>query len=186
MTGAPFPADSTEPVQIAHYRSQIEALQQSQQCTAELLNLGEAFCNQSIDDPEAHKNTQNSKAQHPHAPQNPHTVLGEVIISLYCDREHLDELAKAIDLKRSHQSHWKGLLDMGRIEDILILASKKLCLCTAQTQELQKFFGDFLENADLMRYADFRLAGHFVGSGVEAGCPRSRASASNIPACYGV
>ncbi len=40
-----------------------------------------------------------------------------------------------------------------------------------QTQEIQKLLGYLRENVDLMRYADFRLAGHFVGSGiVEAGC----------------
>ena len=35
----------------------------------------------------------------------------------------------------------------------------------------RKKLGYFEQNADLMRYAEFRLAGYFVGSGVvEAGC----------------
>lgn len=45
----------TDPAQIAHYRSQIEAFRQFQQCTAELLALGEALCDRAIDDPEAQK-----------------------------------------------------------------------------------------------------------------------------------
>jgi hypothetical protein len=96
------------------------------------------------------------------------------IIDLYHAREHLSELAKALDLHHTQQSHWSGLLDMGRIEDLLSEAAtriEKLSLNAAKTQELQKMLGYFRENADLMRYADFRLAGHFVGSGVvEAGC----------------
>lgn len=53
----------TDPAQIAHYRSQIEAFRQFQQCTAELLALGEALCDRAIDDPEAQKKTLNSKAR---------------------------------------------------------------------------------------------------------------------------
>jgi hypothetical protein len=56
-----------------------------------------------------------------------------------------------------------------------------------QTQEIQKLLGYLWENADLMRYADFRLAGHFVGSGVvEAGCRTVVGQPSNIRACSGV
>jgi hypothetical protein len=62
-TGAPFPAADTDRAQIAHYRSQIEAFRQFQQCTAELLTLGEALCDLAIDDPEAQKKTPNSKAR---------------------------------------------------------------------------------------------------------------------------
>jgi hypothetical protein len=53
----------TDPAQIASYRSQIEAFRQFQQCTAELLTLGEALCDLAIDDPEAQKKTPNSKAR---------------------------------------------------------------------------------------------------------------------------
>ncbi len=63
---------------------------------------------------------------------------------------------------------------MGRIEDILSKAKahiESLCASAVVTGELRKKLGYFEQNADLMRYADFRLAGYFVGSGVvEAGC----------------
>lgn len=45
------------PDQIAHYRSQIEAFRQFQQCTAELLTLGEALCEQALQEPAAEKKT---------------------------------------------------------------------------------------------------------------------------------
>ena len=63
---------------------------------------------------------------------------------------------------------------MGRIEDILSKAKahiESLSASAAVTDELRKKLGYFEQNADLMRYAEFRLAGYFVGSGVvEAGC----------------
>jgi hypothetical protein len=51
----------TDPAQIAHYRSQIEAFRQFQQCTAELLTLGETLSDQALDDPEVQKKTPKSK-----------------------------------------------------------------------------------------------------------------------------
>jgi hypothetical protein len=51
----------TDPTQLAHYRSQIEAFRQFQQCTAELLSLGETLSDQALDDPEAQKKTPKSK-----------------------------------------------------------------------------------------------------------------------------
>ena len=96
------------------------------------------------------------------------------IIDLYHAREHLAELAKALGLEEAQQNDWRGLLDMGRIEDILSKAKahiESLSASAVVTGELRKKLGYFEQNADLMRYADFRLAGYFVGSGVvEAGC----------------
>jgi hypothetical protein len=96
------------------------------------------------------------------------------IIDLYHAREHLAELATSLSLDQAQQTHWSVLLDMGRIEDLLFEAAARIEALSAnatQTLELQKKLGYFRENADLMHYADFRLAGHFVGSGVvEAGC----------------
>ena len=46
-----------DPAQIAHYRAQIEAFRQFQQCTAELLALGEALSDRAIEYPEAEKKT---------------------------------------------------------------------------------------------------------------------------------
>ena len=45
----------TDPAQIIHYRSQIEAFRQFQQCTAELLALGEALCDRALQEPDTEK-----------------------------------------------------------------------------------------------------------------------------------
>lgn len=50
-----------DPAQIAHYRAQIEGFRQFQQCTAEILALGEALSDQAIEDPEAEKKTPATK-----------------------------------------------------------------------------------------------------------------------------
>jgi transposase len=46
-----------DPAQIAHYRSQIKAFREFQQCTAQLLALGEALSDHALEDPEALKKT---------------------------------------------------------------------------------------------------------------------------------
>ena len=96
------------------------------------------------------------------------------IIDLYHAREHLADLAKTLGIDNAGLMAWRDLLDMGRVEDILDQANSRIASlspCTAQADELRKGLGYFRENADLMRYAKFRLAGYFVGSGVvEAGC----------------
>jgi len=96
------------------------------------------------------------------------------IIDLYHGREHLADLAKTLGIDDAGLMAWRALLDMGRVEDILHQANSRIASLspgTAQTDELRKGLNYFQENADLMRYAQFRLAGYFVGSGVvEAGC----------------
>jgi len=96
------------------------------------------------------------------------------IIDLYHAREHLADLAKALGIDDAQRGAWRDLLDMGRVEDILEQANSRivaLSLASQQADELRKALGYFKENAQLMRYAEFRLAGYFVGSGVvEAGC----------------
>ena|SRR5208337_4267526 len=52
-----------DPAQIARYRSQIEAFREFQQCTAQLLALGEALSDRAIDDPDALKKTPNIKSK---------------------------------------------------------------------------------------------------------------------------
>jgi transposase len=47
----------SDPAQIAHYRSQIDAFRQSQQCTAELLALGETLCDRALEVPATEKKT---------------------------------------------------------------------------------------------------------------------------------
>jgi len=96
------------------------------------------------------------------------------IIDLYHAREHLADLAKSLGVDDAGLMAWRELLDMGRVEDILEQANSRivgLSPATAQAAELRRGLGYFKENAALMRYAEFRLAGYFVGSGVvEAGC----------------
>ena len=96
------------------------------------------------------------------------------IIDLYHAREHLAGLAKTIGIDDAQLSAWRDLLDMGRVENILDQANSHidaLSLGNAQADILRKDLGYFQENARLMRYAEFRIAGYFVGSGVvEAGC----------------
>lgn len=53
----------SDPAQIAHYRSQIEAFRQFQQCTAELLALGEALCDRALEEPAAGKKTPATKSK---------------------------------------------------------------------------------------------------------------------------
>ena len=63
---------------------------------------------------------------------------------------------------------------MVRVENILDQANTRidaLSLGNAQGDISRKDLGYFQENARLMGYAEFRIAGYFVGSGVvEAGC----------------
>jgi hypothetical protein len=96
------------------------------------------------------------------------------IIDLYHAREHLAGLAKTLGIDDAQLSAWRDLLDMGRVENILDQANAHidaLSLGNAQADILRKDLGYFQENARLMRYAEFRIAGYFVGSGVvEAGC----------------
>jgi hypothetical protein len=98
------------------------------------------------------------------------------IVDLYHARQHLAELAKLIhgptDLKwkpwataRYHQ------LDAGQVEQVIgaILRLKSGDPTVQAHREREMRF--FQNNAERMRYADFRRAGLFIGSGVvEAGC----------------
>ena len=56
----------TVPTQIARYRSQIVAFREFQQCTAELLALGEALCDRALQEP----NTEKKNAIHSFENQN--------------------------------------------------------------------------------------------------------------------
>jgi len=96
------------------------------------------------------------------------------IIDLYHAREHLTDLAKALGAGDQKSAAWSGLLDMGRVEDLIEEAGScidHLALKPPDAKECRKRLRYFQENAHSMRYAQFRLAGYFVGSGVvEAGC----------------
>lgn len=49
-----------DPAEIARYRSQIEAFREFQQCTAQLLALGEVLSDYALEDAEAQKKTSNA------------------------------------------------------------------------------------------------------------------------------
>lgn len=96
------------------------------------------------------------------------------IIDLYHAREHLTDLVNAFGSDKTQMAAWSALLDMGRVEDIIEEATSridKIALNTQAAENCRKRLRYFRVNADAMRYAQFRLAGYFVGSGVvEAGC----------------
>jgi hypothetical protein len=98
------------------------------------------------------------------------------IIDLYHAREHLTDLAKALDCQKAQLAAWNGLLDMGRIEDLVVEARSRIDQLSlppgaCDAEDCRKRLGYFQGNAEHMRYAQYRLAGFFVGSGVvEAGC----------------
>jgi len=96
------------------------------------------------------------------------------IIDLYHAREHLADLGKALGTDEAQLATWSGLLDMGRIEDLIEAARSRidhLSLNRSVAEDCRKRLRYFQDNTICMRYAKFRLAGYFVGSGVvEAGC----------------
>lgn len=64
----------------------------------------------------------------------------------------------------------KDELDDGDVAAILT-AARELDIPASKAADLDKALGYFEKYAGRMRYADFRRAGHFVGSGaMEAGC----------------
>ncbi len=97
------------------------------------------------------------------------------IVDLYHAREHLYELLRLLapekilydDLKLK----WLTLLDEGRVEELLEQAVLRLPSESAVQEQATKEMNYFKNNAERMRYADFRELGLFVGNGVmEAGC----------------
>lgn len=96
------------------------------------------------------------------------------IIDLYHAREHLQEIASGLAVAPAMATHWTGLLDMGRIEDLAAAVRGQIQarpLSAAEALQWESKLPYFEGNAAAMRYADFRRQGLFVGSGVvEAGC----------------
>lgn len=98
------------------------------------------------------------------------------IVDLYHAREHVSALCKHLfvgderDVVR-HRIRWWTLLDEGKVEKILQQATEKLPP-NSQAREKARSEISFLDkHKEMMRYADFRKRGFFVGSGVvEAGC----------------
>ena len=98
------------------------------------------------------------------------------IVDLYHARQHLAELAKLVDGPSG--AEWKSWaearyqeLDQGKVE-FVVGALMRLKSGKSEVQHaIEKAIGYFQNNAERMRYAEFRHQGLFVGSGVvEAGC----------------
>ncbi len=97
------------------------------------------------------------------------------IADLYHAREHVNDMAKLIAPQLGGRYHrWVAdriaQLDAGDIEG-LCAAARQLKLAKPADAVVEAALAYFENNAERMRYAAFRAAGHFVGSGtVESGC----------------
>jgi hypothetical protein len=98
------------------------------------------------------------------------------IVDLYHAREHVSGLCKHLfgedegALVR-HRIRWWTLLDEGKVEKIIQQAGQKLPLNSEAREKAEAEIAFLDRRKELMRYADFRKRGFFVGSGVmEAGC----------------
>lgn len=97
------------------------------------------------------------------------------IVDLYHAREHIHDLAKLIAPRLgSRYQSWVeqrvAQLDTGDIEG-LCASVRALNLAKPADTVIETALAYFETNAERMRYAVFRAAGHFVGSGaVESGC----------------
>jgi hypothetical protein len=98
------------------------------------------------------------------------------IVDLYHAREHLAQAARLIFGSASEpQSQWLRArteeLDAGRTEVVIAALGRSRSLDSAQQDALEREVNYFRNNAERMRYDDFRQRQLFVGSGVvEAGC----------------
>lgn len=94
------------------------------------------------------------------------------IVDLFHAYEHLNALAQT---RRGAQAKapqaWRDLLEAGNIRALVRKAGRRMPASAATRKLLGKQLGYFENNADQMRYAEFRAENFFVGSGVvEAGC----------------
>ena len=98
------------------------------------------------------------------------------IVDLYHAREHVSELCKHLfgedqGAAVHHRIRWWTSLDEGKVEKIVLQASQKLPQNSEARKKAEAEIAFLDKHKELMRYADFRKLGFFVGSGVmEAGC----------------
>ncbi|MGH9364256.1 MAG: ISKra4 family transposase [Thermoanaerobaculia bacterium] len=99
-----------------------------------------------------------------------------LILDLYHARQHVSSLCKLLfgsDEKQAirHRMFWWAHLDKGAVEKIVLDAGTKLPADHELRETAEKEIAYLEKNKERMRYAQFRAAGLFVGSGVvEAGC----------------
>jgi hypothetical protein len=103
-----------------------------------------------------------------------HFAAATHIIDLYHAREHLYILSKFLlpdTNRKTKEKRWLELLDEGQIEALVDAIKRYLPSRGHRRKKALKGIHYFLDNAEQMRYADFRKQGLFIGSGVvEAGC----------------
>ncbi len=98
------------------------------------------------------------------------------IVDLYHAREHVASLCKHLfgQDERAvvrHRTRWWTWLDEGKVEKIVQQANQKLPLHWEAGNKAEKEITFLDRHKEMMRYAQFRKRGLFVGSGVmEAGC----------------
>lgn len=98
------------------------------------------------------------------------------IVDLYHARQHVSDLCKILFAANEKQvaryrMRWWTNLDAGNVETIVREASQNLPSNRQAKRRVKKEIAYLERNKQLMRYADFRAQGLFVGSGVvEAGC----------------
>jgi len=98
------------------------------------------------------------------------------IVDLYHAREHVAALCKYLFAEDEralvrHRIRWWTLLDEGKVEKIARQAGQKLPLIPEACEKASKEIAFLEKHKEMMRYAEFRKRGFFVGSGVmEAGC----------------
>lgn len=98
------------------------------------------------------------------------------IVDLYHAREHVAELCKELFAGQDkpiahHRIRWWADLDKGRVEKIAAEAERDLPTRGEARDAAARQIAYLTRNKEHMRYAEYRKAGLFVGSGVvEAGC----------------
>lgn len=101
-----------------------------------------------------------------HFPQAVH------IVDLFHAYEHLTTIAQVLwGQEATAPKRWRDLLEAGDVHRLVRKAGKRLPASTKSRKALIKQLHYFENNAEQMRYAEYREKKFFVGSGVvEAGC----------------
>jgi hypothetical protein len=103
-----------------------------------------------------------------------HFPQATLIIDLYHALERLHNLATLLlpePQSRNHEKEWRQLLDRGDVEDLIEAIREHLPRNGRRRKQGLTAIEYFRENAESMRYKEFRKQGFFIGSGViEAGC----------------